>query len=173
MLHLELRLATLVEMKLNLRLGAVVGTLAAAGVVRGAACPSMDPPQALASPSSPTANVPVAPAPPSSNFTKIEGQRAANCFPAPSFNMPKSFLPESVEDWWCDQRNEYAFLGFSYEVTACELSSCRFCVADDRLAFWTRSGQSLQQLRSDFQNIRNRFHGRYVRLYGACDQNGF
>ncbi|KAF8333886.1 glycoside hydrolase superfamily [Amanita rubescens] len=66
--------------------------------------------------------------------------------------MPKSSLPESVKDWWCDQRNEYAFLGFSYEVTACEF---------------------LQQLRSDFQNIRNRFHGRYVRLYGACDQNGF
>ena len=140
-------------------IGVVVGSLAAAGAVRGAACPSMDPPQALASP------------PPSPfNFTKTESQQASNCFPAPSFNMPKSFLPESIDDWWCDQRTEYAFLGFSYEVTACELCPYRLCGLD---SFWTRLGQSLPQLRSDFQNIRNRFHGRYVRLYGACDQNGF
>jgi hypothetical protein len=34
-------------------------------------------------------------------------------------------------------------------------------------------GQSLSQLKKEFSDIRNRFHGRYVRLYGACDKQGF
>ncbi|KAK2462950.1 hypothetical protein APHAL10511_005002 [Amanita phalloides] len=65
--------------------------------------------------------------------------------------MPRA-LPDSLHGWWCNPRNEYAFMGFSYAVTAC---------------------QSQQQLRRDFQNIRDRFQGRYVRLYGACDRHGF
>jgi len=48
--------------------------------------------------------------------------------------------------------DEYAFLGFSYEITACQSSS---------------------QLKREFADIRNRFKGRYVRLYGACDQDGY
>jgi hypothetical protein len=35
------------------------------------------------------------------------------------------------------------------------------------------AGQSLQQLKREFADIRNRFHSRYVRLYGACDRDGF
>src|ERR1019366_101931 len=35
------------------------------------------------------------------------------------------------------------------------------------------AGQSLQQLQKEFADIRNTFHSRYVRLYGACDRDGF
>jgi exo-beta-1,3-glucanase (GH17 family) len=65
--------------------------------------------------------------------------------------MP-SDVPASTNGWWCDPVNEYAFLGFSYEVTAC---------------------QSLSQLQREFADIRNNFNGRYVRLYGVCDREGF
>ncbi|EIM79162.1 uncharacterized protein STEHIDRAFT_69839 [Stereum hirsutum FP-91666 SS1] len=65
--------------------------------------------------------------------------------------MP-SHVPDSLEGWWCDAADEYAFVGFSYEVTAC---------------------QSLGQLRSEFRDIRTTFNSRYVRLYGACDRKGF
>ncbi|KAG5724319.1 hypothetical protein E4T56_gene16071 [Termitomyces sp. T112] len=61
-------------------------------------------------------------------------------------------VPLSLNEWWCDPHTEYAFVGFSYEVTQC---------------------QSLSVLKSDFLDIRKRFHGRYVRLYGACDRLGF
>ena len=35
------------------------------------------------------------------------------------------------------------------------------------------SGQSKSHLNSEFADIRKRFNGRYVRLYGACDNKGF
>ncbi|KAH9002064.1 glycoside hydrolase family 17 protein [Lactarius hatsudake] len=73
------------------------------------------------------------------------------CFPALGFTTP-SDVPASTDGWWCDPVNEYAFLGFSYEVSAC---------------------QSLSQLQREFADIRNNFNGRYVRLYGACDREGF
>ncbi|KAH9176339.1 glycoside hydrolase superfamily [Lactarius sanguifluus] len=73
------------------------------------------------------------------------------CFPALGFTTP-SDVPASTDGWWCDPVDEYAFLGFSYEVTAC---------------------QSLSQLQKEFADIRNNFNGRYVRLYGACDREGF
>ncbi|KAH7924625.1 hypothetical protein BV22DRAFT_1105363 [Leucogyrophana mollusca] len=65
--------------------------------------------------------------------------------------MPSS-PPGSLDNWWCSADTEYAFLGFSYEVTAC---------------------QSASQLQKEFADIRNRFNSRYVRLYGACDKQGF
>lgn len=71
-------------------------------------------------------------------------------FPDIGFQMP-SDVPSSVDNWWTDAP-EYGFMGFSYEVTAC---------------------QSASQLKKDFLNIRNKFNGRYVRLYGACDKKGF
>jgi hypothetical protein len=40
------------------------------------------------------------------------------CFPAVGFTMPL-LIPLDLEGWWCDPSTEYAFLGFSYEVTAC------------------------------------------------------
>lgn len=35
------------------------------------------------------------------------------------------------------------------------------------------SGQSPSQLNKEFADIRNNFKGRYVRLYGLCDNAGF
>ncbi|KAJ7284400.1 B-(1-6) glucan synthase [Mycena rebaudengoi] len=74
-----------------------------------------------------------------------------NCFPALGFKMPAS-VPSSLTNWWCDTSTEYAFVGFSYEVTAC---------------------QSLSTLRTEFLNIRQQFKGRYIRMYGFCDRAGF
>ncbi|KAL4070089.1 glycoside hydrolase family 17 protein [Scleroderma yunnanense] len=65
--------------------------------------------------------------------------------------MPEQ-IPESLINWWCPMNCEHAFMGFSYEVTAC---------------------QSLDQLKTEFADIRNNFNSRYVRLYGACDRYGF
>jgi len=50
-------------------------------------------------------------------------------------------------------------------------SFAKFC--DARSGFFYYTGQSASTLKSEFQDIRNRFNGRYVRLYGACDRNGF
>ncbi|KAF5379761.1 hypothetical protein D9615_005744 [Tricholomella constricta] len=74
-----------------------------------------------------------------------------NCFPALGFTMP-SAVPSSLTNWWCSPSTEYAFVGFSYEVTEC---------------------QSLTKLRTEFLDIRQRFKSRYVRLYGFCDRTGF
>ncbi|KAJ4480210.1 glycoside hydrolase superfamily [Lentinula aciculospora] len=65
--------------------------------------------------------------------------------------MP-STVPNSYDEWWCDTDTEYGFVGFSYEVTAC---------------------QSLSQLKAEFKNIRQHFDGRYIRMYGYCDNDGF
>ena len=46
------------------------------------------------------------------------------CFPALGFVMPP-FLPPDNTHWWCDPSTEYAFVGFSYEVTACECETHR------------------------------------------------
>lgn len=46
-----------------------------------------------------------------------------SCFPALGFEMPSEVPPDSkFSSWWCDPVNEYAFVGFSYEVTACQYS---------------------------------------------------
>ncbi|KAF8633436.1 hypothetical protein AX17_004606 [Amanita inopinata Kibby_2008] len=75
------------------------------------------------------------------------------CFPALGFQMPPTAPPDyALKNWWCHPSDEYAFLGFSYEVTAC---------------------QSVGQLKSEFWDIRHNFRSRYVRLYGACDRDGF
>jgi len=42
-----------------------------------------------------------------------------SCFPALGFKMP-SEVPTNTNGWWCNPTEEYAFLGFSYEITACE-----------------------------------------------------
>ena len=41
------------------------------------------------------------------------------CYPSLGF-VPPLTLPKTNADWWCDPSTEYAFVGFSYEVTACE-----------------------------------------------------
>lgn len=84
-----------------------------------------------------------------SNTTNTTGSAGLK-FPDLGFEMPSS-VPSSTDGWWTEAP-EYAFLGFGYEVTAC---------------------QSASQLKKDFLNIRNKFNGRYVRLYGTCDNKGF
>jgi len=49
-------------------------------------------------------------------------------------------------------KNEYAFVGFSYEITAC---------------------QEPDQLDREFADIRNNYKGRYIRLYGFCDNANY
>jgi hypothetical protein len=44
---------------------------------------------------------------------------ASSCFPALDFAMP-SQTPANLDNWWCDATDEYAFLGFSYEISDCE-----------------------------------------------------
>ncbi|KAI0940593.1 hypothetical protein AcW1_003749 [Taiwanofungus camphoratus] len=73
------------------------------------------------------------------------------CFPALGFIVPPVLPPDNTH-WWCDPSTEYAFVGFSYEVTAC---------------------QTPEQLHAEFADIRYHFNSRYVRLYGACDREGF
>ncbi|KAH9481874.1 hypothetical protein JR316_0006404 [Psilocybe cubensis] len=85
------------------------------------------------------------------NARKELANAPPNCFPAIGFTMPQS-VPSSLTNWWCDHSTEYAFVGFSYEVTAC---------------------QSLSTLTKEFKDIRNTFNGRYVRIYSACDREGF
>jgi hypothetical protein len=51
----------------------------------------------------------------------------SNCFPALDFETP-STLPDSTEGWWCDPTIEYAFVGFSYEVTPCEFAALKACL---------------------------------------------
>ena len=84
--------------------------------------------------------------------------------------MP-STVPTTLDNWWCDYSSEYAFVGFSYEVTACTIS------LTSSTPLWlistNRPGQSVAELQNDFINIRNTFNGRYVRIYGFCDRNGF
>lgn len=94
-------------------------------------------------------NVPAVPVP--SSVPPPSSGAGTHCFPAIGFRTP-SQVPESTQGWWCDPAAEYAFLGFSYEVSAC---------------------QSRSQLQKEFADIRNTFHSRYVRLYGACDRDGF
>jgi hypothetical protein len=43
----------------------------------------------------------------------------ASCFPSIGFRMP-STVPNNLNNWWCDPATEYAFVGFSYEITACQ-----------------------------------------------------
>jgi hypothetical protein len=59
---------------------------------------------------------------------QIESYTASSsCFPALDFVMP-SKPPANLNNWWCKATDEYAFLGFSYEVEACE--STVICVSD-------------------------------------------
>lgn len=55
-------------------------------------------------------------------------------------------------------------------LNACFINKCDSCL----LTFipW-HAGQSLSKLRSEFLDIRQKFNGRYVRLYGSCDRKGF
>ena len=93
-----------------------------------------------------------------------------SCFPALGFEVPAT-VPSSLDGWWCDSSTEYAFVGFSYEITQCKFDPSRLLVR--RLTFGVYTGQSRSRLKSEFADIRNRFNGRYIRLYGACDRANY
>ena len=108
---------------------------------------------------------------PASTSPASSPNASSNCFPALDFKMP-STLPNSTDGWWCDPATEYAFVGFSYEITACESVALNLSLTST----YTQSpcaGQSLSQLQQDFANMRKTFNSRYVRIYGACDNDGF
>ena len=92
------------------------------------------------------------------------------CFPAVGFKMPYA-TPTSLTNWWCNTDAEYAFVGFSYDISSCNFirNQC-FSMMLTAISF---SGQSLTQLKTDFLNMRRTFNTRYVRLYEACDRKGF
>ncbi|SRR5260221_11912530 len=62
---------------------------------------------------------------PASSATANVGGQPPNCFPAIGFKMPAGVDDIMVDysNWWCDYNTEYAFLGFSYEVTGCKSKS--------------------------------------------------
>lgn len=86
-----------------------------------------------------------------STLSQSPARPAQGCFPSLNFPMPDS-VPSNLDDWWCDANTEYAFMGFSYGVTPC---------------------QGLDQIKREFKDIRTRFNGRYIRMYGFCDRPGF
>ncbi|KAH8108085.1 glycoside hydrolase family 17 protein [Cristinia sonorae] len=71
---------------------------------------------------------------------------APSCFPAMDFTMPATVPNDSdLAHWWCDPQIEYAFMGFSYEVTEC---------------------QSAAKLNAEFADMRRRFNSRYFGFDG-------
>ena len=50
--------------------------------------------------------------------SKPPASAGASCFPALDFKMPTT-VPSSLKGWWCHSDMEYAFVGFSYEITQC------------------------------------------------------
>lgn len=78
--------------------------------------------------------------------------KPSGCFPSANFTTPDSPKGISVDDWWCSRSSEYAFMGFSFAVDACPSKS---------------------SMTSSFQQMKSDYNARYVRLYGACDRNGF
>jgi hypothetical protein len=96
----------------------------------------------------------------------------APCFPALGFQTPPN-VPNHLNGWWCDPVTEHAFLGFSYEVTACTLRltiSAPDYINSNTISL---SGQNISTLRKEFADIRYHFNSRYIRLYGVCDNDGF
>ena len=42
-----------------------------------------------------------------------------HCFPAVDFKMPNA-TPTSLTNWWCNTDTEYAFVGFSHDISDCD-----------------------------------------------------
>ncbi|KAK4048973.1 hypothetical protein OIO90_005608 [Microbotryomycetes sp. JL221] len=77
------------------------------------------------------------------------GGSGSGCFPANARAIPSTPATASaLSQWWCPESTEYAFLGFSYALYAC---------------------QTQEQMTADFKRMKSEFSARYVRLYGNCD----
>ena len=98
----------------------LLGTLVVSGSNFVVALPSVSPPNDRLSPEAPQLGSRAV----LGDFQLVDGRvevqtKPAACFPALDFIMP-SQTPADLNNWWCDATDEYAFLGFSYEVEACE-----------------------------------------------------
>lgn len=78
------------------------------------------------------------------------------CYPSPTqlLNLPNmvSKRTQPPTNWWCSPKDEYAWLGFSYDVSDCP---------------------SREEMTSTFGWMRRTKRARYVRLYGGCDAEDF
>ncbi|PWN47097.1 glycoside hydrolase family 17 protein [Violaceomyces palustris] len=86
------------------------------------------------------------------NPGEIKLKLKRSCFPALDFLMPQQVPSSLKDDWWCSQMDEYAFLGFSYAVDAC---------------------QDRSTLSHDFKKMKREYGARYIRLYSSCDKPDF
>jgi hypothetical protein len=75
-------------------------------------------------------------------------QPSTSCFPSALAPPSSDHLPP-LDHWWCPQEKEYAFLGFTYDISHCPTS---------------------EQLVDDFSRMRRDYDSRYVRVVGACNE---
>ena len=102
-----------------------------------------DPSKALAGGNSNKTTPPPSPPPPPSNSS--DSSPSDLKFPDLGFQMP-SDPPSDIDGWWTDN-DEYAFLGFSYEVTSCELPPPLILYGRHANAHWDRSKRIAAQER--------------------------
>ena len=62
----------------------------------------------------------------------------SSCFPALGFQMP-SKTPTSLSNWWCNTDTEYAFVGFSYDISPCDFLPDQCFLYDTHRDFTFRS----------------------------------
>ncbi|KAA1114415.1 hypothetical protein PGT21_008056 [Puccinia graminis f. sp. tritici] len=90
----------------------------------------------------------------SKKYPGLEPEAHARCYPSVTdrpLSLPTS-LDQSPKHWWCSQKEEYSWLGFSYHVGGCP---------------------SRAVMANTFGWMRLSKKARYVRLYGGCDHDGF
>ena len=95
----------------------------------------------------------------------------SGCFPSANFEMPSS-VPSTLENWWCDMSTQYAFVGFSYSVAGCTSPPLPIFLCFLTYNLRASVGQSRDTLTREFTRAR-KMGGRAIRIYGACDRNGF
>jgi len=104
---------------------------------------------------------------PASSATAKVGGQPPNCFPAIGFKMPADVddIMTDRSNWWCDYNTEYAFLGFSYEVTACKskfsgwlincfYSSQRSESRYNEIRIWRHQAKIQRKIRSFIRGLR-------------------
>lgn len=73
------------------------------------------------------------------------------CFPSSRTTIPSTpTTADSLKQWWCDEKDDYAFMGFSYALYSCPSQS---------------------QMVSDFTRMKKEFGAKFVRIYAYCDES--
>ena len=71
-------------------------------------------------------------------IARIADNVSPSCFPAVGFKMP-TVTPTSLTNWWCNADTEYAFVGFSYDISNCDfLQDQCFFICSPPLPFQVR-----------------------------------